>query len=210
MKKRILSMLLLVAMVVTALPLMVLPTLAAEEQEEKIYTEADYNNIYVLSGMVAGVDFYSTNQYWGGKEKTATTSAAAKKLVDTYIYPGSATFGNPPLVGSNFVIKDGYVDLTYVKGEWQFSNVEALMGYGAHGSASELVRMIGSSSTVTIPSINSLRIHVDASTGKVTQIQNSSHTMYKDAAAVKAANKLGTDFVFDTFKGAIHTYTANM
>ena len=35
MKKRILAMLLLVAMIVTALPLMVLPTLAAEEEKAK-------------------------------------------------------------------------------------------------------------------------------------------------------------------------------
>ena len=39
MKKRILSMLLLVVMVVTALPLTVLTALATEE--EKTYTEAD-------------------------------------------------------------------------------------------------------------------------------------------------------------------------
>ena len=60
MKKRILAMLLLVAMIVTALPLMVLPSLAAEEEKE--YTEADYNELYV-DGIVFGADFYNTNKY---------------------------------------------------------------------------------------------------------------------------------------------------
>ena len=210
MKKRILAMLLLVAMVVTALPLMVLPTLAAEE-DEKVFTEADYNKIFVLDGMVAGADFYSTNSYWGGSEKTATTSADAKTILNTYIYSGSTTFNAPSLNAGTFSIKDGYVDLSHLKGEWQFYNVEALMSRGVNGSAVELVRMVNvaSGKTVTMPSINSLRVHVSAN-GRVNSIQNSSHTMYGSADAVKASNKLGTNLEFSDFLGVIHTYTGNM
>ena len=182
MKKRILAMLLLVAMIVTALPLMVLPTLAAEE-EEKVYTEADYNKLFVTSGMVAGVDFYTTNRYWGGTEQKVADKTAAKTLLDTYIYSGSTTFNAPNLTGSTFVIKDGYVDLAYVKGEWQFYNVEKLMGYGANGSAVELVR--AAQRSAYLPVINSLRIATDAA-GNVTAINNSSHTMYSGIAAVTA------------------------
>ena len=63
MKKRMLAMLLLVAMIVTALPLMVLPTLAAED-EAKTYTEADYNALYA-DGVVLGFDTMVLNEYWG-------------------------------------------------------------------------------------------------------------------------------------------------
>ena len=206
MKKRILAMLLLVAMIVTALPLMVLPTLAAEE-EEKVYTEADYNKLFVTNGMVAGADFYTTNRYWGGTEKTATTAADAKKILDTYIYPGSTTFNNPVLNAGTFSIKDGYVDLGHLKGEWQFYNIEKLMGYGTNGSAVELVR--AAKRSAYLPVINSLRISTDAA-GNVTAINNSSHTMYSGAAAITASNKLGTAFAYKDYSGVVHTYTANM
>ena len=68
MKKRILAMLLLVAMIVTALPLMVLPTLAAEEEETvKKYDQAEYdsyNKLYVTDSILFGADFYKMNEYW--------------------------------------------------------------------------------------------------------------------------------------------------
>ena len=68
MKKRILAMLLLAAMIVTALPLMVLPTLAAEEEETvKEYDRAEYdsyNKLYVTDSILFGADFYKMNEYW--------------------------------------------------------------------------------------------------------------------------------------------------
>ena len=63
MKKRMLAMLLLVAMIVTALPLMVLPAFAAED-EANTYTEADYNALYA-SGIVLGFDTMVLNEHWG-------------------------------------------------------------------------------------------------------------------------------------------------
>ena len=62
MKKRVLSVLLAVIMLVSAVP-MVLPTFAATENE---FTEADYNALYVQNGLEMGADFFRTNQYWGG------------------------------------------------------------------------------------------------------------------------------------------------
>ena len=66
MKKRILSMLLLVAMLVTALPLSVLPLLAAEKTAPTApeYKEADYNALYVLTGLQYATDFFKTNEWW--------------------------------------------------------------------------------------------------------------------------------------------------
>ena len=63
MKKRILAMLLLVVMLVSALPLAVLPTLAVEE-EDKTYEEKDYNALYVQDGLAFAADFFRTNRYW--------------------------------------------------------------------------------------------------------------------------------------------------
>ncbi|MBR7095833.1 MAG: hypothetical protein IKC73_06410, partial [Clostridia bacterium] len=61
MKKRILSMLLLVAMVVTALPLFALTVLATGTQaEEPTFTEDDYNGLYVEDGLFFAADFFNT------------------------------------------------------------------------------------------------------------------------------------------------------
>lgn len=64
MKKRILSMLLLAVMIVTALPLAVLSVSAAEE--EVVLTEEDYTALYVQNGLVSMYDFFRLNSYWGG------------------------------------------------------------------------------------------------------------------------------------------------
>ena len=67
MKKRILSMLLLVAMIVTALPLTVLPALAAEKSAPAapVYNEDDYNALYVNDGLILAFDVMALNEYWG-------------------------------------------------------------------------------------------------------------------------------------------------
>ena len=63
MKKLVLSVLLAVIMLVSALP-MVLPTFAATEN---VFTEADYNALYVQSGLEMAADFFRNNEYWGGE-----------------------------------------------------------------------------------------------------------------------------------------------
>ena len=68
MKKRILSVLLAVIMLVSAVP-MVLPTFAATEAE---FTEADYNALYVQDKLVFAADFFRTNAYWGGESYIST------------------------------------------------------------------------------------------------------------------------------------------
>ena len=66
MKKRILSLLLLVAMVVTALPMVVLPTTAATAAEPE-WTEEDYNALYTAQdAALISMDFFKSNSYWGG------------------------------------------------------------------------------------------------------------------------------------------------
>ena len=64
MKKRLLSMLLLVAMIVTALPLVAFPITATETEKE--WTEEDYNAFYVTDGALMIADFFTLNEYWGG------------------------------------------------------------------------------------------------------------------------------------------------
>ena len=70
MKKRILSMLLAIVMVVTALPLLVF-TAMAEEPETVTYpttTEEEYNALYVQEGLTLATDFFFANKHWGKKE----------------------------------------------------------------------------------------------------------------------------------------------
>ncbi|MBO7293566.1 MAG: hypothetical protein J6V07_06505, partial [Clostridia bacterium] len=60
MKKRILSLFLLVVMLVTALPLTALTVFANgdEAAPESVYGEDDYNALYVQEGLVYAIDFF--------------------------------------------------------------------------------------------------------------------------------------------------------
>ncbi len=62
MKKKILSLLLLVALVVTAMPLIALPSLAAAANP----VLEDYNALYVQEGYQYGIDFFPLNEHWEG------------------------------------------------------------------------------------------------------------------------------------------------
>ena len=84
MKKRILSMLLLVVMLVTALPLTAL-TVFAETTPN--YDKDDYNALYVKDGLVWAVDFFDTNAMWGGPPEvlkaTTTTDEGGNEVTIT-------------------------------------------------------------------------------------------------------------------------------
>ncbi len=75
MKKRILSLLLLLCMAVTALPLVAFPAMAAEE--EKVYKEADYNALYVQDGLLFAMDLYKNNPFWNPTGEGFSLSAAS-------------------------------------------------------------------------------------------------------------------------------------
>jgi hypothetical protein len=62
-------------MLVMALPLSVLPSLAAAE--EKTFEEADYNALYVQDGLAFAADFFRTNQYWNPDGATDYTVPVA-------------------------------------------------------------------------------------------------------------------------------------
>ena len=95
MKKRILSMLLLVAMVVTALPLMALTVLATGTQaEEPTFTEDEYNDLYVEDGLFFAADFFETK-------------ANAASLSD-YIWKKT---GSPTLSATNGTVADGKLSI---------------------------------------------------------------------------------------------------
>ena len=73
MKKRILSMLLLVAMLATALPLLAFGVLAAEKTaEEPVYTEEDYSDLYYAEGLLFAADWFKLgNPTWSDESLTA-------------------------------------------------------------------------------------------------------------------------------------------
>ena len=94
MKKRILSMLLLVAMVVTALPLMALTVLATgTPAEEPTFTENDYNGLYVQDGLFFAADFFKTK---GG-------------ALSDYIW--TEKVGSPSLSATNGTVADGKLSI---------------------------------------------------------------------------------------------------
>ena len=67
MKKRIVSTLLLVAMLVAAVPLAAISALAADVEPQaapREFVEADYNALYKQEGLFFSMDFFKTNRYW--------------------------------------------------------------------------------------------------------------------------------------------------
>ena len=125
MKKRLLSLLLLVAMIVTALPLAVLPAIAAETGEKE-YTAEDYNALYVQNGLIFALDFFGTNSYWG--------EVAKAKLID-YRWSASGDFNGTPsgTVANGALDMTSFGDYIYTKG------LLALTSLGATGVTSEYV-----------------------------------------------------------------------
>ena len=94
MKKRILSMLLLVAMVVTALPLFALTVLATgTKAEEPIFTEDEYNALYVRDGLFFAADFFNTK---------------SGSNLSNYIWK---TSGSPSLSATNGTVADGKLSI---------------------------------------------------------------------------------------------------
>ena len=122
MKKRLLSLLLLVAMIVTALPLMVLPAVAAE----KSYTEDDYNALYVQDGLIFALDFFSTNSYWG---ESATTTLA------DYRWSESGGFNGAP----TGTVANGALDMATFGAYIYTSGLLSRTALGATGVTSEYV-----------------------------------------------------------------------
>ena len=92
MKKRIVSLLLLAAMIVTALPLAVLPSLAAEgEDTVKGYDEAEYdsyNKLYVTDSLLLGADFYKMNEYWNPNGAIVYEVPVGPSDTAAYVYNG--------------------------------------------------------------------------------------------------------------------------
>lgn len=64
MKKRVLSLLLMLAMVLTALPVVALPVFAAEPEEEEEVVEFNYDKLYYTKGLVFAIDFFKSNEFW--------------------------------------------------------------------------------------------------------------------------------------------------
>ena len=84
MKKRILAMLLLVVMIVTALPLTLIPSLATEEKDPE-FKEEDYNALYAAQdAAVISLDFFNTNEWWGETVPDVTLPYETKN----YTYAG--------------------------------------------------------------------------------------------------------------------------
>ena len=90
MKNRLLSLLLLVAMLVTAVPLAAVAVLAADTElqaDAPEFTEEDYNALYKQDGLLFWQDFFRLNSHWGTAAPTMPDAPAdvfeGQKVVDT-------------------------------------------------------------------------------------------------------------------------------
>ena len=153
MKKRILSMLLLVAMVLTAVPLFAFAALAADgvAAEKPTYEEEDYNDLYVKKdNLVYAADFFVTNEHWDHREKPYTPNANAntnmKNMLAAYRWKGTRILGGNANYSDNnaVAIGDGKLAISH-PGSWAEFGVDSVhldMKNGYNGATQEIVRSV--------------------------------------------------------------------
>ena len=117
MKKRVLSLLLMVLMVVSAVPLLAFATAAATDEE----TVINYGELYVADGLLYAADFYTLNQIWGEMApevpESLSASFAGTKLETKW------ALGNSDVAPTKLLYADGRTgtDYRYI----QFFNTRA-------------------------------------------------------------------------------------
>ena len=149
MKKRILSLCLLLAMVVTALPLAALTVFAAGGSTS--YDEDDYNALYVQDSLVWAVDFFDTNTDWGGAAETLTGAAAVKTAITDRVWHDTSGGAITPVVSFNsavtsITLKNGYLptnDLGKEGGEVQIKGLHTYADI-VGGSTADMVMAVPS------------------------------------------------------------------
>ncbi|MBE6696454.1 MAG: hypothetical protein E7587_08380 [Ruminococcaceae bacterium] len=87
MKTRLISFLLLLALVVTAMPLV---SFAAENEETAVMEEADYNALYVRDGLAVAFDVMVLNEHWGEAVDDRYTFPTSPMFNDNYEYPAGS------------------------------------------------------------------------------------------------------------------------
>ena len=215
MKKRVLSLVLAVLMLVVALPLMALPAMASETPTPT-YEAADYNALYVQSGLVFGFDFFTTNSHWGGEGYTADLSVDAKKnataaytdtvaMLNSFSYRKSATNIkldlNDRTKAETVAIGDGYLNMSGIH-QLLVGQVDIAMGDAYNGSTVELVMTPGTTGTKgQFPVLNDHRFIGEIKDGKYQYssfgLQNTSAPLvsapsYNGAAVGLTLGSLGT------------------
>lgn len=131
MKKRILSFLLLLAMVLTALPAFALPALAEGETgtgttEGRMYEAGDYNALYVSEGLLWGYDFYKLNSYWGEQEAAEADNTSFQRYLSLI---GSLGTGTGVTVNVKTVDTVTHRPYTYGAGYIQFLDTQDAGAY---------------------------------------------------------------------------------
>ena len=179
MKKRILSILLLAAMLITALPLFAFTAFAEETAAiKRTYEAEDYNALYVKEGLVYAADWFKTNEHWGevGAEDAITDLQEAANAfnagrwfaTDSQIAVGkfSGTV-DAAVTGGAFVLNKTSSDNTNAS----FNGRLAIqLGNSNVDSAMEVVRSFDGTDTSTF-FLNDTRVTVSA-TGELTDAYN--------------------------------------
>ncbi|MBO7292994.1 MAG: hypothetical protein J6V07_03570, partial [Clostridia bacterium] len=187
MKKRILSFCLLLAMVVTALPLAAMTVFSAGASVR--YKEEDYNTLYVQKGLVFATDFFAANKYWG-KDVAADLNA--------YVWTDTAAVFNTSTVPSG-AVTGGYLLLNKFSDNLSVSNTASLTNLGQNGTTGEYVGVF--TTTGDSPFVfNGIRL-------------SPTFAVDEDGKRVMTVDKVGNyynnaDMKFRTGTGALLTFSA--
>ncbi len=172
MKKRILSMLLLVAMIVTALPLVAISAFATQPApEEPDFTAEDYNALYVQDDLVYAIDFFSTNAFWGGASQAYTDADALRAGIASFTWRGSMSFSSIKFAAANptVTVANGFLEMSGLT-ELNAASVGSLTKFGyaeTGGATAEYVKVLKKQGQQIL--FNDVRTEVSAE-GKVTNI----------------------------------------
>ncbi len=111
MKKRVLSLLLAIVMVVTALPLLIF-TAMAEEPEAVQYpatSKEEYNDLYVKEGLTFAVDYFFANKHWN-EEAPMPVSPYELEEYDTEAERWDITYDADGVTEASRTLKTAYKD----------------------------------------------------------------------------------------------------
>ena len=190
MKKRFLALLLsLLMMLACATPFSVLVS-AEGEPEYPSFTLEEYDALYIRDGLVFHVDFFSTNEYWGGESVTIQSSGqyadfyqhqlvyqaeaeeGAEPPAPVY-YPTLNVYGKPTDEAFRpHVVSGGKVALPALtpnndKYGLSASNVQVATDYAVNGATMQIVSKFGQSANGVAFMFNDTRYNITSSGSKM-------------------------------------------
>ncbi len=193
------------------------------------YTEAQYDDLYVKTGLAFQADFFDTNPYWNQTIEISNVDNVAnndltrfisysKDPAKGYLYVENRLVGTPATMTTNTVsAHDGYLDLSLITYSSAYglmlpSGFTSVMGNGYSGLSYSYVAAPNRTARNTLIGFAGMRVSYDMTSGKIflwrVSEANSNVTAFSGADATAAGILLQNNKVTD-FTATIRRYKAS-